>query len=99
MLITTAATTALELSPKEKAAIAYKLYDQGKTPVQVATTLYLPENEETRYFTEFWKLKRLYKLYHIFPEIEPYLSSFIRLHKECKKHGLNPNKIKDFVQR
>ena len=40
--ITRAATAALELSTKEKAAISYKLYDEGKTPVEVATTLYLP---------------------------------------------------------
>jgi|SRR5919198_5099995 DNA-directed RNA polymerase specialized sigma subunit len=52
------ATAALELSPKEKAAIAYRLYDEDKTAIQVVTRLYLPENEATRYYREFWRLER-----------------------------------------
>ena len=52
------ATAALELSPKEKAAIAYRLYDEDKTAIQVVTRLYLPENEATRYYREFWRFER-----------------------------------------
>ena len=85
------------LSDKQKAVMAYKLYDQGKSPVQVATTLCLTAKEAMIYHREFWELKRLDKLYRIYPEIEPYLYSFIELHKECKRYGLNGNNIKDFV--
>jgi DNA-directed RNA polymerase specialized sigma subunit len=38
-----------KLSDRQKAAIAYGLYDQGKTPVQVATTLYLLESDMSSY--------------------------------------------------
>jgi hypothetical protein len=63
------ATAALELSPKEKAAIAYRLYDEDKTAIQVVTRLYLPENEATRYYREFRRLERDYQLLQIYPEI------------------------------
>src|SRR5919197_2142557 len=90
---------AAELSDKEKTSKAYQLYDEGKSPVQVAIQLCLSEIEATRLYKEFWKLKRLYRLYQIYPEIEPYLSSFVRLHKECKRHGLNANNINDFIHK
>jgi hypothetical protein len=52
----------------EKATQAYKLFSQGKKPVEVAIQLSLSEKEATRYYTEYWKLKRLYSLYHIHHE-------------------------------
>ena len=81
------ATAALELSPKEKAAIAYRLYDEEKTAIQVVTRLYLPENEATRYYREFWRLERDYQLLQIYPEIQYSLSSFLKLFKGLKKYG------------
>ena len=64
-----------ELTDKQKAAIAYKLYDQGRTPVQVVTTLFLNAREAMMYYRYFWKLKRQHQLYEIYPEIEQSLPS------------------------
>jgi hypothetical protein len=44
----------------QKSTHAYKLFGEGKTPVEVAIQLNLSEKEATRYYTEYWKLKRLY---------------------------------------
>src|SRR6476620_3344089 len=44
----------------EKYTQAYKLFSQEKKPVEVAVQLSLSEKEATRYYTEYWKLKRLY---------------------------------------
>src|ERR687888_1816256 len=87
----------LELSDKQKAAKAYEFYNKGKTPVQVATKLCLFAKEATTYYLDFWKLKRHYQLYQIYPEIQPYLPSFVKLFKELKKQGLNPQNVKWFV--
>ena len=38
---------------------AYKLFSEGKTPLEVAITLNLGESEATKYYREYWKLKRL----------------------------------------
>ena len=43
--------------PNEKATQAYKLFSEGKTPVEVAIQLSLSEKEATKYYTEYWKLK------------------------------------------
>ena len=44
-------------SPNEKTTQAYKLFDEGKKPVEVAVQLRLSEQEATRYYTEYWRLK------------------------------------------
>jgi hypothetical protein len=37
------------------------------------------------------------KLYQLYSQIEPYLPSFLKLHKALKKKGLNPNNVEWFV--
>jgi predicted DNA-binding protein YlxM (UPF0122 family) len=86
-----------ELTDKQKAAIAYKLYDQGKTPVQVSGTLCLTARETMQYHREFLRLKGYHKLYQIYPEIEQSLPSFLKLFKGLKKHGLNPQNVEWYV--
>src|SRR5438067_10186004 len=38
----------------QKSTQAYKLFGEGKTPVDVAIQLSLSEKEATRYYTEYW---------------------------------------------
>ena len=38
---------------------------EDKTPVEVAIQLSLSEKEVTKYYTEYWRLKGLYRLYNI----------------------------------
>jgi DNA-directed RNA polymerase specialized sigma subunit len=40
----------------EKATQAYKLFSEGKKPVEVAIQLSLSEKEATRFYTEYWRL-------------------------------------------
>jgi hypothetical protein len=60
-----ATTTTLLLSLQQKPIQVYKLYKKGNKPVEMALELGLSENEATRHYTEYWKLKRLYKLHSI----------------------------------
>src|SRR5918992_4084704 len=43
-------------------AKAYKLYSKGKSPVQVAINLNIPESQATQFYREYWKLMRLHQL-------------------------------------
>jgi hypothetical protein len=52
----------------EKYIQAYKVFSEGKKPVEAAIQLNLSEKEDTRFYTEFWKLKRQYSLYQIYQE-------------------------------
>ena len=72
-------------SPNEKATQAYKLFDEGKKPVQVAIELGLREKQVDKLYGEFCKLKNLNELYELYPQIEHYLPSFLKLHQALKK--------------
>jgi len=63
----------------------------------VAIELGLREGQVNKFFREYWKLKRIDKLYQLYPEIEPSLPSFLKLHKALKKKGLNPQNTESFV--
>src|SRR6185437_4323274 len=72
----------------EKATQAYKLFSEGKTPVDVAIQLSLSEKEATRYYTEYWRLKRLYGLYQIYQESKGNLSYILKLCRIAKRQGI-----------
>jgi hypothetical protein len=84
-------------SPNEKATNAYKLFDEGKKPVDVAVKLSLSEKEATKYYKEYWRLNGLYRLYQLYIEIADSLPSFLKLHKALKKRGLNLNNVEWFA--
>jgi predicted nuclease with TOPRIM domain len=81
----------------EKSTQAYKLFSEGKRPVQVAIELNLREGQVNKLYREFWKLKRVDKLYEMYPQIEHCLPSSLKLHKALKKRGLNPDNVDEFA--
>ena len=72
-------------SSNEKATQDYRLFSQGKKLVDVAIKLGLSEKEVTRFYTEYWRLKRLYELYHIYQESKGNLSYILKLCRLSKK--------------
>ena len=81
----------------EKATQAYKLFSEGKKPVDVAIQLNLSEKEATRFYTEYWRLKRLYNLYHIYQESKGDLSYILKLCRLAKRQGITADNIEWFV--
>jgi hypothetical protein len=65
----------------------------------VAIQLNLSEKEATRYYTEYWRLKRLYSLYHIYQESKGNLSYILKLCTLAKRQGITAadNNIEWFV--
>ena len=59
---------------EEASSKAYKLFSEGKTPVQVAITLNLGQPEVSKLYLEYWKLKRLHKLYSAYTELSGWSS-------------------------
>ena len=80
----------------EKATQTYKLFSQGKKPVEVAIQLNPSEKEATRYYTEYWRLKRLYGLYEIYQESKGNLSYILKLCRLLKDRN-NSDNIEWFV--
>ena len=48
-----------------KSTQAYKLFSEGKSPVQVAIALNLQEPEVAKFYVEYWKLLCCINHYHI----------------------------------
>jgi hypothetical protein len=81
----------------QKSTQAYTLYSKGYKPVEVAIQLNLSEKEATRYYTEYWRLKRLYSLYHIYQESKGDLSYILKLCRLAKRQGITDDNIEWFV--
>ena len=84
-------------SPNEKAIQAYKLFDEGKKPLEVAIQLCLSEKEATRYYAEYWRLKNLYELHSIYKEIKGDLFLILRLYRLLKREGIRPKDLEWFI--
>ena len=50
-------------------AKAFQLFSEGKTTVQVAIILNLRDQEVSKLYREYWKLKRLDRLYSAYTEL------------------------------
>ncbi|HKG72148.1 MAG TPA: hypothetical protein VKA87_09615 [Nitrososphaeraceae archaeon] len=73
---------------EEVSSQAYKLFSEGKTPLEVTITLNLREPEVNKLYREYWKLKHLYKVNSIYEEIGNDLRHIIELQEEQRKKVL-----------
>lgn len=64
------------------ASQAYRLFSEGKSPLQVAVELNLKEPEATKYYREHWKLKRLHKLDLIYEDIKDDIAHIVNYRGE-----------------
>jgi transposase len=67
---------------------AFKLFSQGKTPVQVAIKLDVEAEEVNVLYRQYWHLKGLYQLNSLYEEMKSYLPEYTKLFLIMKKHGL-----------
>jgi transposase len=72
---------------------AYKLFSEGKTPIEVAIELNLRESEATGFYKEYWKLKQLHNLNVVYEEIKDDIESFLKLYKLAKTKGMDVKQV------
>src|SRR5918999_2205376 len=70
-----------EIQQLSLAAQAYKLFSEGKTPLEVAIALNLRESEATKLYKEYWKLKQLHNLNMVHEELKGDTEPFLKLYK------------------
>src|SRR2546421_12812321 len=63
---------------------AYKLFLEGKSPVQVAIALNLREPEVEEFYVQYWKLVQHHSLSRIYDEIKDGIGYFVRLYISAK---------------
>src|SRR5918995_1590856 len=67
---------------------AYRLFSEGKTPLDVAIELNLKEPEATKYYRQYWKLRQLHNLYLIHEEIGDDIFHIVKLHRRMRAGGI-----------
>jgi transposase len=72
---------------------AYKLFSDRKTPLEVAIALNLKESEATKFYKEYWKLKRLHNLTLIYEEIKGDTEPFLKLYRLSKAAGMSVQQV------
>jgi predicted HTH domain antitoxin len=84
---------------EDLSARAYELFSQGETPLQVAISLKIRQSVATKYYKEYWKLKRLHKLNSIYKETNGKLWTFLKLYKQLiKKRGMSIAQVVNVVE-
>jgi hypothetical protein len=68
---------------------AYKLFSDGKSPIQVAVKLNLRESEVTQYYREYWCLIQIDALNRIYQEIRYDIWHVVNLYRSVKSAGMN----------
>jgi hypothetical protein len=77
---------------------AYKLFDEGKSPLEVVAELNLPWPQVQQYYVEFLNMKRMYKLVTIYHENQDSMGYFLKLTRLGKEQGVTPEQIMNLVQ-
>ena len=77
---------------------AYRLFSKGKTPIQVAITLNLSEEETTKFYQEYWNLKQMHELRMVYEEIGPDIVPFLKLYRLSKDAHMNSRQIINLLQ-
>jgi transposase len=92
-------TNKQQQSSPSRATKAYELISQGKTPLQVSIALNIRQSEVTKYYKEYWILKRLHKLYSAYIELgDDGIGDFLKLHKLSKKEGISREEVVKLLQ-
>jgi hypothetical protein len=77
---------------------AYKLFEEGKSPLEVTAELNLPGPQVQEYYVEFLNMRRMYKLVTIYHENQDSMGYFLKLFRLGKEQGVTPEQIMNLLQ-
>jgi predicted transcriptional regulator len=77
---------------------AYKLFSEGKTPIEAAIALNLGESETTKYYEEYLNLKQMHELRMVYDEIGADVMHFLELYKLSKDAHMKPEHVVNLLQ-
>jgi hypothetical protein len=77
--------------------IAYRLFDEGKDPLDVAVELNLPGPQVQQFYVEYLSMRRMHKLVTIYQDIQDSMSYFLKLFRLGKEKGVTPEQIMKLI--
>jgi hypothetical protein len=72
---------------------AYKLFSEGKDPIQVSAELNLPGPQVIQYYIEYWELRDMHQLYTLYQENKDSIGYSLKAFRLARKEGLSPLEI------
>jgi hypothetical protein len=90
---TSVETKAEQIHPSITEVATYKLFSEGKDPIQVAIELNLIQQDVTLFQRGYWKLKQLDQLNQIYEKTNGNLLTFLELYELAKKDGLDTEQV------
>lgn len=82
-----------KIMEKSQESQALKLFRRGKNPVDVAITLDLSPSKAEGIYKEYWKLRGLYSLLHLFEQVKGDISLLLKVHDLVKKYSITKKDI------
>jgi hypothetical protein len=82
-----------DIQPKSPESRAFKMFSEGKSPVEVAIALDQPGDRVRAIYREYWELTGRYKLAQIYEEGRYDVRGLLRLHKIVNDLGLGEKEI------
>jgi len=77
---------------------AYKLFSEGKSPLQVSIDLNLRASEVKTLYREHWELLKMHSLARLYDEIgDQGVSDLLQLHKSCKAQQVSNDQIIQYL--
>ena len=77
---------------------AYKLFDEGNSPLEVAAELNLPGPQVQQFYIEYLNMMRMHRLVTIYQETQDSMGYFLKLLRLGKEKGVTPEQIMKLIQ-
>jgi predicted transcriptional regulator len=79
-------------------AQSYKLFSEGKTPIEVAVSLNLTQPEVTQFYREYWDLMKLQCLNKIYEDLGDEIGPFLKLYALCKSSDFDKKHVVELLR-
>jgi hypothetical protein len=77
---------------------AYKLFSEGKNPIEVAVALNVRESDITRFYKEYWKLNQMHDLNTVYEELKGDITPFLKLYRSAKAAGMGEQHVVNLLR-
>ena len=84
--------------PLSISAQSYKLFSEGKTPLEVAVSLNLTQPEVTQFYREYWDLIKLQCLNKIYEDLGDDIGQFLKLYALCNSAGFDKKHVIELLR-
>lgn len=89
--------TAEDTQPKSPESKAFKMFSEGKSPIEVAIALDLGAGRVQAIYQDYWSLSGRYKLVQIYDEAKYDIYGLLGLHNIVKNLGMNEEDVKNVL--